>query len=261
MEEGKNNGTQMGPISLIYHGGVAAGHARPKRKPLSWTGNSGKNFQCQRWAHFGRSSRKPLPALDRTAGSMVVIERTVRRLPRVPLRYALPGAYQAAAAKRETGPYGDSPGQDRATVCGGQIMMPKYPRRTRQETFGLHGQRLRRPPHLRPMARAMGRKAVFSSTGRSAFSFAKTKENALRRFPRHQPGYLRKTETKSLCKESSLTISQFSAEAVVFFSPAWDSRHFRPEYRFWRRSFSAMDRMAASSPTTINSSRARVRAV
>ena len=101
------------------------GRARSKRKPLSRTGDLGKKLRRQRWARFGHLSRKPLPALDRTADNGVVIERTVRLLPRVPLRYALPGAYQAAAAKRETGPYDDSPGQNRAPVCGDQIMVPK----------------------------------------------------------------------------------------------------------------------------------------
>ena len=41
----------------------------------------------------------------------------------------------------------------------------------------------------------------------------------------------------------------------------WASRHRRPEYRRCWRSLAAMARMAASSPTAISSSRARVRAV
>ena len=100
------------------------GRARSKRKPLSWAGNPGRNFRHQRWARFGHLSREPLPALDGTAGDVVVNGRTVRRLPRVPLRYALPGAYRAAAAERETEPCDNSPGQDRAAVCGDRFMIP-----------------------------------------------------------------------------------------------------------------------------------------
>lgn len=111
------------------------GRARSKRKPLSWAGNPGRNFRHQRWARFGHLSRKPLPALDGTAGDVVVIERTVLLPPRVPLRYALPGAYRAAAAERETEPCDNSPGQDRAAVCGDRFMIPN--------SSGARGRKLR----------------------------------------------------------------------------------------------------------------------
>ena len=113
----------------------------------------------------------------------------------------------------------------------GPVYGAEAPRRTRQKTDDFSQQHLRRPPYS-PHGFATGRKAVFSSTGRGAFSFAKTKENGGRRSPRHQPGYFRKAGAGISRKGIPLPIPQSSPEAVGFFSPAWDSRHFRPEYRF-----------------------------
>ena len=62
-------------------------------------------------------------------------------------------------------------------------------------------------------------------------------------------------------KAVRLRRTAFSYPNYSLASPAWHSRHFKPEYRFCCRSLAAMEQMAASSPTMTSSSLARVRAV